>query len=118
MNLLTQAIRIKEGDKIEEAHMRNRALIANWVLEHYSQAVQLVKKDGKTYVQITDYPALRHAFADLLAEIQRIKSEGDFDTARILVSMLLISIQSCIMRSWNDTRNLTWLLIKDLSTHG
>ena len=90
--LLTQAIRIKEGDKIEEAHMRNRALIANWVLEHYSQAVQLVKKDGKTYVQITDYPALRHAFADLLAEIQRIKSEGDFDTARILVEKYAVNL--------------------------
>ena len=90
--LLTQAIRIKEGDRIEEAHMRNRALIANWVLEHYSQAVQLVKKDGKTYVQITDYPALRHAFADLLAEIQRIKSEGDFDTARILVEKYAVNL--------------------------
>lgn len=90
--LLTQAIRIKEGDKIEEAHMRNRALIANWVLEHYSQAVQLVKKDGKTYVQITDYPALRHAFADLLAEIQRIKSEGDFDAARILVEKYAVNL--------------------------
>lgn len=90
--LLTQAIRIKEGDKIEEAHMRNRALIANWVLEHYSQAVQLVKKDGKTYVQITDYPALRHAFADLLAEIQRIKSEGDFDMARILVEKYAVNL--------------------------
>lgn len=90
--LLTQAIRIKEGDKIEEAHMRNRALIANWVLEHYSQAVQLVKKDGKTYVQITDYPTLRHAFADLLAEIQRIKSEGDFDTARILVEKYAVNL--------------------------
>ena len=90
--LLTQTIRIKEGDKIEEAHMRNRALIANWVLEHYSQAVQLVKKDGKTYVQITDYPALRHAFADLLAEIQRIKSEGDFDMARILVEKYAVNL--------------------------
>lgn len=90
--LLTQAIRIKEGDKIEEAHMRNRALIANWVLEHYSLAVQLVKKDGKTYVQITDYPALRHAFADLLAEIQRIKSEGDFDMARILVEKYAVNL--------------------------
>ena len=90
--LLTQAIRIKEGDKIEEAHMRNRALIANWVLEHYSQAVQLVKKDGKTYVQITDYPALRHAFADLLAEIQRIKSEGDFGAARILVEKYAVNL--------------------------
>ena len=90
--LLTQAIRIKEGDKIEEAHMRNRALIANWVLEHYSQAVQLVKKDGKAYVQITDYLALRHAFADLLAEIQRIKSEGDFDAARILVEKYAVNL--------------------------
>ena len=90
--LLTQCIRIKEGDKIEEAHMRNRALIANWTLEHEPGAVQLVKREGKTYVQITDYPALRHAFAVLLAEIQRIKSEGDYEGARLLVEKYAVNI--------------------------
>ena len=83
--LLTQAIRIKEGSQIEEAHMRNRALIANWTLKHYPQAVALARKDGKTYVQILDYAALRGAFAALLAEVQRIKSEGDYEAARLLV---------------------------------
>ena len=95
--LLTQTIRIKEGDKIEEAHMRNRALIAWWVMEHAEGAVELVKMDmnyasaedalkdsegniitTKTYVKINDYAKLRHLFGELLAEIQRIKSEGDF----------------------------------------
>ena len=90
--LLTQCIRIKEGDKIEEAHMRNRALIANWTLEHAPQAVGLVKRENKTYVQITDYPALRAAFAKLLAEIQRIKSEGDYDAARLLVEKYGVNI--------------------------
>ena len=102
--LLTQTIRIKEGDKIEEAHMRNRALIAWWVMEHAEGAVELVKMDmnyasaedalkdsegniitTKTYVKINDYAKLRHLFGELLAEIQRIKSEGDFEAARLLV---------------------------------
>lgn len=92
--LLTQCIRIKEGDKIEEAHMRNRALIANWTLEHASQAVELVKKDGKTFVQINDYRCLRDAFAELLAEIQRIKSEGDYDAARLMVEKYGVNIDA------------------------
>ena len=85
--LLTQTIRIKEGDKIEEAHMRNRALIARWAYEkgRSQNVVELIQKQGKTYVKINDYPALRRLFAELLAEIQRIKSEGDFDAARDLV---------------------------------
>ena len=90
--LLTQTIRIKEGDKIEEAHMRNRALIAFWTLEHYPDAVRLVKSDGKTYVEVTDYPMLREAFGKLLAEIQRIKSEGDFEAARQLVEKYAVNI--------------------------
>lgn len=90
--LLTQCIRIKEGDKIEEAHMRNRALIANWTLEHFPEAVQLVKKDSKTFVQISDYQKLRTAFAELLAEIQRIKSEGDFEAARSLVEKYAVNL--------------------------
>ena len=83
--LLTQMVRIEEGKQIEEAHMRNRALISRWTLEHYPQAVQIVEKDGKHYVQINDYTLLREAFGELLAEIQRIKSEGDFEAARRLV---------------------------------
>lgn len=90
--LLTQTIRIKEGDKIEEAHMRNRALIAWWTLHHSQGAVSLVQREGKTYVQITDYAALRNAFGTLLAEIQRIKSEGDFEAARSLVEEYAVNI--------------------------
>ncbi len=90
--LMTQTIRIKEGDKIEEAHMRNRALIAYWVLEHEPEAVRLVNHEGKTYVQVTDYAALRGAFGELLAEVQRIKSEGDFETARLLVEKYAVNI--------------------------
>lgn len=109
--LLTQTIRIKQGDKIEEAHMRNRALIAWWVMEHAEGAVELVKMDmnyasaedalkdsegniitTKTYVKINDYAKLRHLFGELLAEIQRIKSEGDFEAARLLVEKYAVNI--------------------------
>ena len=83
--LLTQMVRIEEGCQIEEAHMRNRALISRWTLENYPEAVQIVEKDGKHYVRITDYPLLRKAFGRLLAEVQRIKSEGDYEAARQLV---------------------------------
>lgn len=85
--LMTQLMRIEPGKDIEEAHMRNRALIAYWVLENgkADNVVELIKRDGKTYVQINDYHALRGLFAKLLAEIQRIKSEGDFAAGRALV---------------------------------
>ena len=85
--LMTQLMRIEPGKDIEEAHMRNRALIAYWVLDHgkADRVVELIKRDGKTYVQINDYTALRGLFAKLLAEIQRIKSEGDFAAGRTLV---------------------------------
>lgn len=85
--LLTQMVRIKPGHVIEEAHMRNRALIARWVYEkgRSQNVVELIQKQGKTYVKVNDYPALHRLFAELLAEIQRIKSEGDFDAARDLV---------------------------------
>ena len=96
--LLTQDIRIKEGDKIEEAHMRNRALIAWWTLENYPQAIQLVKREGKTYVKINDYTILREAFGRLLAEIQRIKSEGDFEAARQLVEKYAVNIDPSLHR--------------------
>ena len=83
--LMTQLVRIKPGHQIEEAHMRNRALIARWCYENGKNVVELVKQNGKTYVQINDYQALRQLFARLLAEVQRIKSEGDYEAARQLV---------------------------------
>lgn len=83
--LLTQLVRIEEGDQIEEAHMRNRALISRWALANYPEALEIVKVDSKHYVRINNYEQLRKAFGKLLAEIQRIKSEGDFEAARQLV---------------------------------
>ena len=91
--LLTQLTRIQPGNEIEEAHMRNRALIARWTLEHYPSAVRLVKYDEKTYVEVSDYELLREAFAKLLAEIQRIKSEGDFEAAKQLVEHYAIHVE-------------------------
>ena len=93
--LMTQLTRIKPGHQIEEAHMRNRALIARWCLEH-GDAMQLVKRDGKTFVSITDYEALRHLIARLLAEIQRIKSEGDFEAARQLVEKYAVKVDASL----------------------
>ncbi len=98
--LLTQLVRIEPGKNIEEAHMRNRALIAHWVLEQASYcaptgtqpAVQLIQRDGKTFVQINDYPTLRQLFGRLLAEIQRIKSEGDYDAAQRLVEDYAVKV--------------------------
>ena len=83
--MMTQLTRIQPGHQIEEAHMRNRALIARWTYEHADGAMQLVRRGEKTYLVISDYPRLRQAFAELLAEIQRIKSEGDEAAAKSLV---------------------------------
>lgn len=91
--LLTQLTRIQPGNEIEEAHMRNRALIARWTLEHYPSAVRLVKHEEKTFVEVSDYEQLREAFAKLLAEIQRIKSEGDFEAAKQLVERYAIHVE-------------------------
>ena len=115
--LLTQTIRIKEGDKIEEAHMRNRALIAWWTLEHAEGAVELVQEEvsyasaedalkdaegniisTRTYVKVNDYEKLRHFFGELLAEIQRIKSEGDYEAARQLVEKYAVNIDPALHR--------------------
>ena len=96
--LLTQLTRIKPGKQIEEAHMRNRALIARWTLDNYPNAVQLVKNNGKTYVVINDFCKLRDAFATLLAEIQRIKSEGDYFAARTLVEKYAIYVDTDLHR--------------------
>ena len=85
--LMTQLMRIEPGKDIEEAHMRNRQLIAKWAFEHGRDAnvVELVKRDGKTFVKINDYNALRNLFGELLAEIQRVRSEGDYEAGRQLV---------------------------------
>ena len=115
--LLTQTIRIKEGDKIEEAHMRNRALIAWWTLEHAEGAVELVQEEvsyasaedalkdaegniitTRTYMKVNDYEKLRHLFCELLAEIQRIKSEGDYEAARQLVEKYAVNIDPALHR--------------------
>ncbi len=92
--LLTQLVRIEPGCCIEESHMRNRQLIAAWALEHGAQndVVSLVVKDGKTYVVINDYVKLRSLFGELLAEIQRIKSEGDYEAARELVEKYAVKV--------------------------
>ena len=103
--LMTQLVRIEPGNNIEEAHMRNRALIAHWVLEqayqaaksipgHSIPAVELVNRDQKTYVQINDYDTLRDLFGKLLAEVQRIKSEGDFEGARRLVETYGVKVDA------------------------
>ena len=91
--LMTQLIRIEPGHQIEEAHMRNRALIAHWCYEQ-GNVVCLEQRDGKTYVRITDYEALRLLFAQLLAEVQRIKSEGDFEAARLLVERYAVKVDA------------------------
>lgn len=85
--LLTQLVRIEEGKDVEEAHMRNRQLIARWVFEQGAadKVVELKKRDGKTFVVIHDYQQLRVLFGKLLAEVQRIKSEGDYEAGRSLV---------------------------------
>lgn len=92
--LMTQLVRIEPGNDIEEAHMRNRQLIARWVYEKGAadKVVEMVKKDGKTYVVVNDYPKLRHLFGELLAEVQRIKSTGDFEAARSLVETYAVKV--------------------------
>jgi len=97
--LMTQLNRIEFGNNIEEAHMRNRQLVAKYALEKGRKkgkggkdVVELVKKNGKTYVRINDYPALRQLFADLLAEIQRIKSEGDYKAGNDLIQRYAVKV--------------------------
>ena len=93
--LMTQLIRIQPGHQIEEAHMRNRALIAHWCYEN-GDAIKLVKRGGKTYVRITDYVQLRSLIARLLAEVQRIKSEGDYEAARNLVETYAVKVDEAL----------------------
>lgn len=96
--LLTQLARIKKGKNIEEAHMRDRALIARWCFEkgRVDNVVELVNVDGKTYVRINDYNKLRNLFGVLLAEIQRIKSEGDYNAARNLVENYAVKVDNVL----------------------
>ncbi len=96
--LLTQMVRVEPGHDLEEAHMRNRQLIARWALVKGSaeQVVELVKKEGKTYVKINDYLQLRRLFAELLCEIQRIKSEGDYEAARALVETYGVKLDKAL----------------------
>ncbi|MCH5175092.1 MAG: dihydrofolate reductase [Prevotellaceae bacterium] len=102
--LLTQLVRINLGNNIEEAHMRNRALIARWAYEHgkADKVIELVKRDGKTYVKINDYEKLRELFGKLLAEIQRVKSTGDFKGAQALVEKYGVKIDPTLHKEILD----------------
>jgi len=92
--LMTQLVRIEPGNNVEEAHMRNRQLIARWVFEKGAadKVVELVKKEGKTYVKVNDYEKLRTLFGELLCEIQHIKSTGDLEAAREIVETYAVKV--------------------------
>ena len=92
--LMTQLMRIEPGKDVEEAHMRNRQLISAWVFEKgkADNVIEMVKRDGKTYIQINDYAKLRDLFGQLLAEVQRIKSEGDYAAGRDLVETYAVKV--------------------------
>ena len=96
--LMTQLTRLKPGDQLEEAHMRNRQLNAKWVFEKgkKDKVVELVKTNGKTYVRINDYKKLRELFGQLLREIQRIKSEGDFNSGKALVETYGVKVDAAL----------------------
>lgn len=96
--LMTQLVRIEPGNNVEEAHMRNRQLIARWVFEKgvADKVVELVKKDGKTYVVVNDYEKLRALFGELLSEIQRIKSTGDYQGAHDLVENYAVKVDPAL----------------------
>lgn len=96
--LMTQLVRIEPGNNVEEAHMRNRQLIARWVFEKGTdtKAVEMKKKDGKTYVVVNDYARVRQLFGELLAEVQRIKSTGDFEVARRLVEDYAVKVDPAL----------------------
>ncbi len=102
--LMTQLMRIEPGKDVEEAHMRNRKIIAEWALEHGRDAnvIELVKRDGKTFVKINDYEALRGLFGDLLAEIQRIRSTGDYAAGAALVEKYGVKVDPELHREVLD----------------
>lgn len=94
--LMTQLVRILPGCVIEESHMRNRAMICHWLLKHCESALRMINRDGKTYVEITDYDALRDGIGILLSEVQRIKSEGDYKAAHSIVETHGVSVDSVL----------------------
>ena len=102
--MMTQLMRIEPGKDVEEAHMRNRKLIAEWAYEHGRDAnvIELVKQDGKTYIKINDYEALRNLFGQLLTEVQRIKSEGDYAAGRDLVEKYAVKVDPELHREVLD----------------
>ncbi len=102
--LMTQLMRIEPGKDVEEAHMRNRKLIAEWVYEKGKpdNVIELVKRDGKTFIKINDYPRLRQLFGQLLGEIQRIKSEGDYEAGRNLVEHYAVKVDPKIHKEVLD----------------
>lgn len=102
--LMTQLMRIEPGKDVEEAHMRNRKLIAEWAYEHgkADNVVEYVTRDGKTFIQINDYAKLRNLFGQLLHEIQRIKSEGDYEAGRDLVEQYAVKVDPKIHREVLD----------------
>ena len=96
--LMTQLVRIEQGKNVEEAHMRNRQLIAKWVYEKgkADNVIELKRRDGKTYVVVGDYAKLRELFGTLLAEVQRIKSEGDFAAGKKLVEEYAVKVDPAL----------------------
>ena len=89
---MTQLVRIEPGKDVEEAHMRNRQLIANWVLEHANGEVEIIEREGKHFLQINDYEGVRRLYGELLAEIQRITSEGDYPAAKEMVEKYAVKV--------------------------
>ena len=113
--LMTQLMRIEPGKDVEEAHMRNRQLISAWVYEKgkADNVIEMVKRDGKTYIKINDYEKLRGLFGELLAEIQRIKSEGDYEAGRDLVEKYGVKVaRTSTKKCSTDMRNSTSLPIR------
>ena len=102
--LMTQLMRIEYGKNIEEAHMRNRQLIAAWAFEHgkADNVIEMVKKDGKTFIKINDYAKLRNLFGELLCEIQRIKSEGDYAAGKKLVEEYAVKVDPALHKEVLD----------------
>jgi dipeptidyl-peptidase III len=97
--LMTQLYRVKPGENLEEAHMRNRQLVSAWVFEHGKQdyVTERVTRDGKTYFKINDYDKLRGLFGQLLREIQRLKSEGDYEAAKSLVETYGVTVDQPLL---------------------
>ena len=99
---MTQLTRVQLGKNIEQAHMRNRALISNWVLAHGEGAVETKQQDGKTFIVVNDYAKLRDLFGKLLSEVQRIKSEGDFEAGKKLVETYGVKVNQALHKEVLD----------------